>query len=73
MWESLYCVTLLITESLSMASVIGVTLGLLLILLVLVAVITICYNRQKLCFKGIIFPVRTMTIDLFRKLYFTTR
>ena len=53
-----------------MASVIGVTLGLLLILLVLVAVITICYNRQKLCFKGIIFPVRTMTIDLFRKLYF---
>ena len=60
-------VTLLIAESLSMASVIGVTLGLLLIFLVLVTVITICYNRQKLCFKGIIFPARNMTVDWFLK------
>ena len=39
-----------------MASVIGVTLGLLVIFLILVTVITICYNRQKLCFKGSNFP-----------------
>ena len=35
-----------------MASVIGVTISLLVVFLIIVVIITISYNQHKLCFKG---------------------
>ena len=45
-------VQLLVQDSLSMVSVIGVTISLLVVLLIIVVIITISYNQHKLCFKG---------------------
>ena len=45
-------VQLLVQDSLSMVSVIGVTISLLVVLLIIVVIITISYNQHRLCFKG---------------------
>ena len=49
---SVYLSCLNCLDSLSMASVIGVTISLLVVFLIIVVIITISYNQHKLCFKG---------------------
>ena len=49
---SVYLSCLHCLDSLSMASVIGVTISLLVLFLIIVVIITISYNQHKLCFKG---------------------
>ena len=49
---SVYLSCLNCLDSLSMASVIGVTISLLVVFLIIVVIITISYNQHRLCFKG---------------------
>ena len=42
----------LFSEPVSMASVIGVVIGLLVLFVILVIVLLYAYKKQKLCFKG---------------------
>jgi len=55
--EDRYAVELNVKEPVSMASVIGVVIGLLVLFVILVIVLLYAYKKQKLCFKGDPIPV----------------
>ena len=46
-----------LTEPVSMASVIGVVIALLILFVILVIVLLYAYKKQKLCFKGKLKPL----------------